>query len=345
MISPISKIIFRFVTLLFWSFFPLFAISAKPTSVLVIGGGPAGLATAIEAWENGADVTIVEKRNVYSRPQVVFLLDDSITLLEKWKVDVPKMRIADLRENGKLGFVSINHLEEALARRTAELGIKAINGEFHRLDQKQAVIKSRGREIHIPYDVLVAADGMHSPVRNELEIPCHCLGKAMGIWTAIIFNDPAEKFEISPAIEKKGFFVRKMSVSQASVIFTQSSVIEKISPKEFAALVRDCGWEREAEAIAESKAKIFDGIEIALQQACTFSSENKSAILVGDAAATASFFQGLGANTAFKTASITGEFFKKLKADDEDAYHFFNQKMKEVTDSLIEDSKFLFSSN
>jgi 2-polyprenyl-6-methoxyphenol hydroxylase-like FAD-dependent oxidoreductase len=211
------------------------------------------------------------------------------------------------------------------------------------LDQKQAVIKSSDAEICIPYDVLVAADGMHSHVRKELQIPCYCFGKAIGIWTALVFKDSTGKFEISPAVEKNGFFALKLTAPQASIICAQSSTIEKISPKEFEVLVRDCGWEKEAEMMAESKTRIFDGIEIVLQQASTFSSEKKSVILVGDAAATASFLRGLGLNTAFKTASIAGEFFKKLKQHNEDAFCFFNQKMKEATDALIEDSQFLFS--
>lgn len=35
---------------------------AEPLSVLIIGGGPAGLATAIEAQANGCFVTVVEKK-------------------------------------------------------------------------------------------------------------------------------------------------------------------------------------------------------------------------------------------------------------------------------------------
>jgi 2-polyprenyl-6-methoxyphenol hydroxylase-like FAD-dependent oxidoreductase len=340
-----KKIIICVLILLLWSIFPLFAVSEKPISVLVIGGGPAGLATAIEARENGATAIIIEKRKTYSRAQLIFLLDSSIKLLEKWKVDVPEMAVIDFGNKGKFGFVSINRLEEALARRANELEIEIVHGEFHRLDQKQAIIKTSDFQIPLPYNVLVAADGMHSRVREELDISYKRFGKASGIATLMVFHESPGEFEISPTIEKNGFFARKITVPQASIIFAQSSTIEKISSKEFEELVRECSWEREAEMIAESKMEIFlNGIEIILQQADTFSSKKKSAILVGDAAATASFFRGMGANTAFKTASIAGEFFKKLKQHDENAFRFFNQKMKEATDSLIEDSQFLFPS-
>ena len=94
--------------------------------------------------------------------------------------------------------------------------------------------------------------------------------------------------------------------------------------------------------IAENKAKMSDSITIVLQQADTFSNKEKGVILVGDAAAVASFFQGMGANSAFKAASIAGDFFMKLQKHDVDAYSSFNLMMKETTDELINDSKFLF---
>lgn len=167
----------------------------------------------------------------------------------------------------------------------------------------------------------------------------------MGAWAFIVFSDLANRFDLSNVIKKNDFFVRKMTIPSATIIFAQSTKLEKIYPRKFEALIRDCGWEKEAEMIASSDAKLSETIKIELQQSVTFSSEKKSAILVGDAAAAASFFQGMGANTALKTASIAGDFFKKKMKTDNDAYFFFNQNMKEITDLMIEDSKFLFLSN
>jgi flavin-dependent dehydrogenase len=64
---------------------------------------------------------------------------------------------------------------------------------------------------------------------------------------------------------------------------------------------------------------------------------------VGDAAASASFFQGMGANTALQTAEIAGRFFQDVKSIDRKRYEDFERAMKEATDALIEDSKFLFT--
>lgn len=44
--------------------------SDAPLSIVIVGGGPAGLATAIVAKEQGAQVTVIEKRASYSREQI-----------------------------------------------------------------------------------------------------------------------------------------------------------------------------------------------------------------------------------------------------------------------------------
>jgi hypothetical protein len=55
--------------------------------------------TTFEAQAQGCAVTVVEKREIYSRPQWLFPTDASLKLLKKWNVDCP-------------AFVQINHLEE-----------------------------------------------------------------------------------------------------------------------------------------------------------------------------------------------------------------------------------------
>lgn len=47
------------------------------SSVVIIGRGLIGLATTIEAKQSGFDVTVVEKRESYSRWQIILLLDSS----------------------------------------------------------------------------------------------------------------------------------------------------------------------------------------------------------------------------------------------------------------------------
>lgn len=128
-----------------------------------------------------------------------------------------------------------------------------------------------------------------------------------------------------------------------SLFFIQSfpNVLESISRKDLELAARDCGWQEAADLITEGKV-VFENIPVFLLQAKDFSSPKLSAIIVGDAAACASFYQGMGANTALKTAVLAGDLIQKLQAREEDAYDTFDQMMKETTDELIHESLFLF---
>lgn len=341
----------------FLSLLLLFAkgvLSAAPLSVVIIGGGPVGLATAIEAHENGAQVTIVEKRQEYSRLQTVFLLTSSLDLLKKWNVVSSQMHVVDLREGQQIGFVQIKNLEKSLEERVNQLGITKLCGEFKSLqaDVPQIIVTTaNNEEINLTYDLLVGADGPHSYLRDSLGIRSDRLGVARAVFIAIRHEDGSGAMDISPAMKKGIFFIRKISTPDVSIIFAQtcsntSFPLEPISQWELGELSKQCEWQQEAQAIVEGKAKISDTFEIVLQQVQTFSNQQRSAILVGDAAAAASFFQGMGLNTGLKTAVIAGELIKKVQGEDKNhAYQLFNQKMKETTNYLIDDSRFLFVEN
>lgn len=323
---------------IFATIFAVFACSSLLAEhVVIVGGGPAGLATAIEAHQNGAEVTLIEKRKEYSREQTLFIFNSSIDLLEKWQVTVPWMRVVDKGPGTKLGFVQIKILEEAMDARVKELGVTKLYGEFKRIEHGKLVIAEEGEEREISYDLLVGADGVHSPVRESLGIPVNCMGKAYAVAVGVILANPS-KFEITPDIRKDDLFGKKFSLPFASLVCVQSvKPLEKLET-----MLMRFGWEKEAEAISKGQAEVFDNIEVILQQAETFSDKRKSAILVGEATAAASFFHGMGANTAFKTAALAGEFFQALKNDPGAAFDAFNNSVKVTTDAMIEDSRNLF---
>lgn len=309
-------------------------------SVLIIGGGPAGLATAIEAKMQGCRVTIVEKRDAYTRPQTLFLLDSSLQLLEKWEVDTSPFKIVDLGDGTHMGFVSIKQLEEQLEKRALELGVEKIQGEFQAFKSNRAALLEN--KVVLNYDILVGADGTHSKVREALRIEQNHLGSAKGVVAKIVdLEDPSMEVEVSPPIPIGDGFVRRTKVPRASIFFGQfpHKATREVLQKAFVAQ----GWSKEAKAIVEDTTFVGEEIDIFLLQARTFSHQEKSAILVGDAAASASFFQGRGANTALKAAEAAGRFIKEVQARNKAAFQNYNRAVKEMTTEMIEDSAFLFS--
>ncbi len=329
----------RVIIFLFCLLFAL-PLSAVNPSVVIVGGGPAGLATAIEAHEKGLEVTVVEKRTDYSRKQGVFLFDTSLRLLEKWQVDMTPITVVDIGGGERIGVVVLKELEEKLDARLQAKGIRKIVGECLGVspDKRTACIVSDGRLFTLAYDIIVAADGSHSQIRKALGIEINNLGKASAISGLVML--PHQKMEITEAIQKDDIFIKKISTPVASIIFAQSETKKELSLEQIALL---CGWQEELALIRAGEAHVLTGIEVVLQQAATFSDREKGAILVGDAAASASFLEGRGANTAFLTAECAGNFFEKCKACDPQAFDAFNAAMKKTTDELIDDSRYLFS--
>lgn len=316
-------------------FFGLTFVSFKSQpSTIIIGGGPAGLATAIEARSAGAQVIVVEKRSAYEREQQLFLLEHSLALLKKWEVDPPELNTVEIGDR-RIGFVQISQLEEALLKRAQELGVRVIQDEFVELSKSsRSVILRKGGALS--YDILVAADGAHSPVRKNLGIEVNFLGQGKA-GTAFFLSrkgDTPRSIEVSQAIQHGASFVKKFQFPEVMFIFLQGP--NSAAEDDFITFCKASGWDSQAEQIEAGEALLLLDVDVYLQKARRFSLETQGALLVGDAAGTGSFFRGMGANHALETAEIAGRF---LRARD---YERFEAEMDKSTSSLIEDSAFLF---
>ncbi len=321
-----------------------FASEAKPLSVVVVGGGPTGLGTAIEAHLSGADVTVIEKRQKYIRVNTLFLYTVTLELFNKWKVSVPNM--AELEFKGqRRGFVLIKDLEDSLTKRVHELGIRRVQGEFRDFveGERAAIIQTADGEILLPYDVLVGADGANSRVREKLEIPCTTLGYAIAGMAMVSATNPEKKIGAEIRTHKD-IFAKKVTVPNASILFIQSrpdSVVEEMGKNELAHFTYAVGWQEEAEKIEEGGILSIENVPVYLQRATVFYHPHKSAILLGDAAGSASFYQGMGANFSLKSTELAGELFRQFH--EETALASFERNMEKAVDVLMQDSLPLFA--
>lgn len=320
---------------IFFLFFVLTtSLFSAPKNVVIVGAGPTGLSAAFEAKAAGSNVVIVEKRKCYTREQFLFLDDKAIAFLEKWNVDVP-MGVIAYEGNNKTAVMKIKYLEEALCKRSQELGIEKICGEFKELRNQKVIVDTQEGIIEVPYDLLVAADGTHSCVRKELDIPVHFLGKSCAV-IAMLPTLVHENVEFVGPFPHPPFILAKVNMPCATLIFLQGHDVSK-QLLFTAALER--GWETEVNLIADEKVNYIDHVDVVFQQALRFSDRQNSAILLGDSAASASFLQGMGANTAFESILIASRFFQSEQSQHD--YEEFEGSMKQLTDILIKENSYL----
>lgn len=145
--------------------------------LLVVGAGPAGLATAIHAARAGLDVTVVERRpgpidkacGEGLMPHTLRHLDGlgitphgkpfrGITYLDS-------TRRVEARFPGPAGRgVRRTVLSEALHDAAASAGVRIVKGDIREVQQDANSVRCGGLQARY----LAASDGLHSPIRRQL---------------------------------------------------------------------------------------------------------------------------------------------------------------------------------
>ena len=166
------------------------ALDGASHDVVVVGGGPAGLAAAIVAAERGASVLVLEQRAFPpDKACGEGLLPPAVRALERLGV-MAEIAPADRRPFAGIRFVQEDGatavlplpgggglgvrrtvLVEAMARRTAELGVVIADRTPVRAVDRSAA----GAVVHTAHGdvrarLVVAADGLHSPLRREARL-------------------------------------------------------------------------------------------------------------------------------------------------------------------------------
>lgn len=145
--------------------------------VLVAGGGPAGLATAIGATLAGLEAVVVEPRSVpVDKACGEGVMPAGVAALRALGVDVQGhelhgIRYLDRTHRAEAGFrdgvglgVRRTVLHAALHLRAGELGVRMVHGKVGEVRQGADTVTAGG----LTARWLVAADGLHSPLRRGL---------------------------------------------------------------------------------------------------------------------------------------------------------------------------------
>lgn len=159
----------------------------RPLVTTIIGGGLAGLVSALEAYLAGATVHLVEKQVKYSRDTMVHLhpgikaylkdrLKEFMTIAESQRVIVNRLhRFYDreVLQEDSFSLIEIKALEwmislilYKLANEDEELKIYR-ESEFDRIEGKNVILKGGS---HILTDWIIGADGAKSLVRKSAQI-------------------------------------------------------------------------------------------------------------------------------------------------------------------------------
>jgi putative polyketide hydroxylase len=190
------------------------------TDVLIVGAGPAGLATAVELADRGIGTVVLERRpDSCDHPRATALTAETMDTLRRWGVEsnvnragFPSEHAMSIRpclvgpELFRVPFpdhvwtCAQDRLEPILAGRARTAGAVIRYGceAVHTQSVEDGVVATieglDGRSsTNVRARYLVGADGAHSPVREQSGIRMTRI-QEFGNWLSILFHAPLREF-------------------------------------------------------------------------------------------------------------------------------------------------------
>lgn len=167
--------------------------------LLVAGGGPAGLAAAIHAARVGMEAVVVEPRTApVDKACGEGIMPSGVAALRSLGVEVyghdlrgirylEGARRAEAAFQGRPGLgVRRTELHAALHQRAVELGVRIVPGKVGEIRQGDDRVSAAG----LTARWLIAADGLHSPLRRELGLDRPGVHRAATVCAATTESPP-----------------------------------------------------------------------------------------------------------------------------------------------------------
>lgn len=186
------------------------------TDVLVVGGGPGGLACARLLAENGVRVTLAERKPLIG-PKVCaggitwhgLLNHVPAGLIERafpeQHIVTPWQRLRLVQPDPIIATISRERLGQWMAEQAQAAGARLLTAtRVTALEPNQAVLESAdGRRMRLGFAHLVGADGANSMVRRSLGLPSRAMGLGLNVMLPV--HHPRMEWHLDPAQFGSGY--------------------------------------------------------------------------------------------------------------------------------------------